>query len=96
MLAPFLGYGRFPTGQLLTALDTHAEPIPKGDTQPGDLALMMFGDEPQHVAILAPYVYGGLSIIHSYLPARKVVETRLDKDFEARIVAYYRLPNIEG
>jgi cell wall-associated NlpC family hydrolase len=95
MLAPFKGYGKQPTGELKIAMDAYAAPVSKRDARPGDVALMEFSGDPTHVVILAPYVHGGLSIIHSYLPARKVVETRLDKDFEDKIVAYYRLPNIE-
>jgi NlpC/P60 family putative phage cell wall peptidase len=95
MLAPFKGYGKQPSGELKEAMDAHAIPITKQEARPGDVALMVFGGDPTHVAILANYVYGGLSIIHSYLLARKVVESNLDKDFESKIMAYYRLPNIE-
>jgi hypothetical protein len=53
--------------------------------------------EPTHVGDpCANYVYGGLSIIHSYLIARKVVESNLDAELESNVSwRYYKLPNIE-
>jgi hypothetical protein len=55
---------------------------------------MAFDSEPQHVAIVGDYAYGGLSIIHAFLMARKVVETRLDDVWQCRVVAAYKFRGV--
>ncbi len=69
--------------------------IPMEDIRPGDLLLMRFEQEPQHLAIVGDYEFGGLSIIHAYAQARKVVETRLDDVWLSRVVVAYRFQGIE-
>lgn len=63
------------------------------EVEPGDFVLMQFDEDigASHVAIIGDYLYGGLSIIHAYLPSRRVVETRLDAGFKAKIVAAFEL-----
>lgn len=56
---------------------------------PGDLALFAIEGNPQHVGLLTDYE-GGLGVIHSYAPSRKVVEHRLDKKWQQRIVKVFR------
>jgi hypothetical protein len=58
--------------------------------EPGDLLLMRFEREPHHLAFAGDYVHGGLSMIHAYGTAGKVVEHRLDDAWRGRIVAVYR------
>lgn len=53
--------------------------------QAGDVLLMRFRANPQHLAI-----FTGENIIHSYSTVGKVVEHRLDGKWESRIVAVYR------
>lgn len=85
-----IGYSRTPDGaSLKAALDSSAA-RPVSDFQPGDILLMRFQAQPQHIAIATD-----IGIIHSYLMARRVVEHRLDAEWRARIVAAYAFPGVE-
>jgi len=66
------------------------EPIDKATIRPGDIVLMRFTGEPSHVAILANYLYGGLSVIHAYAASRKVIEHRLDDLWKSYITEAFR------
>jgi cell wall-associated NlpC family hydrolase len=90
------GYGTTPDGTLIAQLDAQANPIPRSQAQPGDIFLMRFNGDPQHLAIVADHPQGGLSIIHSYAGARKVVEHRVDEQWAARIVAAYSFRGVEA
>lgn len=95
----FVGYARLAhNGSLLRACQMVMEEIPAYAAEPGDVILMTFTEdkEPQHVGILGDYVHGGLSLIHSYAPARRVVETRLDDGWRSRIVAAFALPGVNA
>ncbi len=87
------GYGRSPAnGQLEAALD--AQPClialaDKQDRQPGDLLLMRFDEDPQHLAI-----YTGATIIHGYQRVRIVCEHGLDQRWMDRIVRVYRFVGV--
>ncbi len=87
------GYGRNPVaGQMEAALD--AQPCLQAlddiaDRLPGDLLLMRFDEDPQHLAIFA-----GDTIIHGYQRVRKVCEHRLDEVWAARIVGVYRFVGV--
>ncbi len=88
-------YSRQPDGQMLElTCDEQLERIPVEQIQPGDVLLMRFALEPQHLAIVGDYEFGGLSIIHAYAQMRRVVESRLDDVWLSRIVAAYRLPGV--
>ncbi len=82
-------YGRRPSGGLFeNALKIQPSLMIVADIedrQPGDLLLLRFKGEPQHLA-----VFTGDTMIHSYLQARKVCEHRLDDQWIKRIVACYR------
>jgi cell wall-associated NlpC family hydrolase len=80
------GYGRTPHDGLLESV-MKAQPCLKevNDLQPGDLVLMKFVKEPQHVAI-----YAGETIIHSYESVGRVVEHRLDATWLSRITHTFR------
>ena len=83
-------YTRQPDGQLLTAkLQALLLEIPVSDMAVGDLALFKIEGNPQHMGLLTDYE-GGLGLIHSYGPSKKVVEHRLDKKWEQRIVKVFR------
>jgi cell wall-associated NlpC family hydrolase len=73
--------------------DTHAVRV--DEPRPGDLLLMSWGHQ-RHIGIVGDYPFGGLSLIHAYMPARKVVETRLDEKFMARVMGVYRMPELAG
>ena len=80
------GYSRNPSGGLLeSALDDQPCLERVTDRQPGDVLLMRFSGEPQHLAI-----FTGENIIHSYESVGKVCEHRLSDVWAARIVRVYR------
>jgi cell wall-associated NlpC family hydrolase len=83
-------YGRSPHQGLLQAtLDSNDCIEHVTDRQAGDILLMRFASEPQHLAICA-----GETMIHSYLAVGKVCEHRLSSMWAARIVAVYRFKEI--
>ncbi|MDO9007218.1 MAG: NlpC/P60 family protein [Deltaproteobacteria bacterium] len=59
--------------------------------QAGDILLMRFAGEPQHVAI-----FTGENLIHAYEAIGRVVEHRLDAKWRKRIVRAYRFKGIEA
>lgn len=82
------GYSRVPSrGQLERALDEQPclERIAATDRQPGDVLLISFYGDPQHLAI-----FTGDTIIHSYASVGSVCEHRLSSVWAARIVRAYR------
>lgn len=84
-------YGRMPhAGLLQQTLDANSCIERVATHQAGDILLMRFTGEPQHLAICA-----GESIIHSYANAGEVCEHRLSSMWAARIVAVYRFKGIE-
>lgn len=82
-------YSRQPDPAMMRALlAEHMEPASK--PQLGDVLLMRFEKEPQHVAIVTD-----IGIIHAYAQARRVVEHRLDSVWKSRIVGAYAFKGIE-
>ena len=82
------GYGRTPAnGQLERSLDSQPclERVANHDRAAGDLLLMRFASDPQHLAIFA-----GETIIHAYEAAGICCEHRLSGLWESRIVRVYR------
>lgn len=59
---------------------------PAEDRLPGDVLLMRFAGEPQHLAI-----FTGATVIHSHAAIRRVVEHHLDAKWLRRIVQAYRM-----
>lgn len=80
-------YGRNPSGGLLeAALD--AQPCLRrilSAPQPGDILLMRFAGDPQHLAILA-----GATMIHAWSTVGKVCEHDFDAAWQRRVVRVYR------
>lgn len=74
-------------GRLEAAFDKQPEltRIPVSEMAPGDVLLMTFEGQPQHVAIVSE-----IGIIHSYEPLGRVVEHGLNEFWRARIVRAYR------
>lgn len=56
----------------------------------GNLVVLSYDGNSQHLGIIGDYP-DGFSLIHAYLPLRKVVEHRLDAEHTARIKKMYRL-----
>ena len=82
------GYGRTPANGLLQqALEMQPclQRVAMADRQAGDVLLMRFATEPQHLAIDA-----GATVIHSYQQVGKVCEHGLTDVWLKRIVAVYR------
>ncbi len=56
----------------------------------GQLALLSFDNNPQHLAIIVDYPHAGeLAIIHAHMSARKVVEHRLDLELRKTLISTY-------
>ncbi len=89
----FSGYGRTPNkGHLAAAMD--AQPMLErvasiADRAAGDILLMRFLGEPQHVGICT-----GDSIIHAYQAVDGCCEHRIDEKWAARIVRVYRVKGL--
>lgn len=79
--------------QMLELAGQHLVAIDKADMRPGDVVVLAF-EKQRHMGLLGDYPYGGLSLIHAYLPNRKVVEQRLDEVWAARIKQAFRFPEI--
>lgn len=83
-------YSRGPSGgQLESWLDKQDFLARVAMPQPGDILLMRFASEPQHLA-----VYAGPNIIHSYEAVGRVVEHILDDKWRRRIVCVYRFKDL--
>jgi cell wall-associated NlpC family hydrolase len=88
------GYERETTDSaMLDYCRAHMTEIAPSDLQPGDVLVCVNGTV-RHMAIVADYLYGGHSIIHAWLPARAVVECRLDEKFMAGVTACFRFPEV--
>lgn len=82
------GYGRSPNADFMRREcdrlmnRTH-------DPQPGDVLIMRFSREPQHVLIRTDH-----GVIHSWSVAKRVVEVRMPDAWSRRIVAAYTVPGV--
>ncbi len=82
------GYSRSPShGLLECALDEQPclERVEAMDRRPGDVLLIRFAGDPQHLAI-----HTGETIIHSFASVGRVCEHRLSSVWAARIVCACR------
>lgn len=91
-------YPRSPDGKsMLSICDLHMDRIDRASMQPGDVIVVRWEQDPQHVGILGDYLHGGLSMIHA-LGTRdgkgKVIEQRLDTSMLERFVAVYALRGV--
>lgn len=81
------GYARTPDGnRLQSECDRQLTRINIDDAVNGDIYLMRFKRDPQHLAIKT-----SAGIIHAFKNAGKVVEHTLDDKWRARIKRAYRL-----
>jgi NlpC/P60 family putative phage cell wall peptidase len=86
-------YRRRPDGVTLPAkLGEYLERKPISALAPGDVVMIRTDAVADHVALVGDYPLGGLTLLHAYLPARKVVEHRLDPAWRRRIVGAFALP----
>lgn len=64
---------------------------PASEMRVGDVALIAYNTEiPHHVGIIGNYLYGGFSLIHADGMVGKVVEHRLDANWQKMILETYR------
>lgn len=91
-------YPRSPDGKsLLEHCNQWMTRIAKNEMQPGDVIVIRWAKDPQHLGIVGDYVHGGLSMIHAYSDGSshgKVIEHHLGPAHLARFVASYRMPGI--
>lgn len=95
---PFTDYDRTDyapdpnSARLKHTLDEHLIEIPAANIRAGDVLLFKIIHLPQHVGIVADHTAGGLSLIHAYSPAGKVVEEALGNSWLSRVIGAYRVP----
>jgi len=65
--------------------------IRRDELRPGDILVMAFKKD-RHMAIVADYGGGGLSIVHAHLPNKRVTENILDETFLVRVRGCFRMP----
>jgi cell wall-associated NlpC family hydrolase len=86
------GYGRNPWHGLLEQCigrQPFLREVPKAEMRRGDVLLMRFSGEPQHIAI-----HAGATVIHAYESVGCVVEHRLADVWRARVVRVYRFEDL--
>lgn len=88
------GYGRTPAaGQLEAALEAQPDLeriLDREARQPGDILLLRFTDEPQHLAILTDEG----TMIHSFEAVGICCEHTITRGWAARIVRVYRFRGV--
>jgi len=85
-----VAYSKEPDGAYLTQkLMSLLPEIPLAHASAGNIALFKVRENPQHLAILTNYE-GGLGMIHSFAPSRRVVEHRLDDEWKSRMIKVFR------
>lgn len=83
-------YSRTPNvAELLEKLKDNLTEVFAEHIQEGDILLMDIIDNPQHLAVVANYKYGGWSIIHA-VAGKGVVEQRMTENWIKRINTAYR------
>jgi cell wall-associated NlpC family hydrolase len=84
-------YGRLPHDAMLEVwIDKQDFIWPVAIPQAGDILLMKFTGDPQHLAI-----FTGENVIHAYEEIGRTVEHRLDAKWRKRIVKAYRFRDLE-
>ena len=93
-------YTMNPDGKSLIALcDRFMNRLPKGaPLSAGHGVCVAIDQDPQHLAIIANFVHGGLSIIHACNArgVHRVIETRLRFDRAQKLVAAYSFKGVEA
>jgi NlpC/P60 family putative phage cell wall peptidase len=79
-------YGRRPDGKsLIAAMNDHGA-AQVDDIQAGDVLVFRYDKQPQHVALAS----SPETMIHSFAPAGKVVETSIGDYWKRRLTGIYR------
>jgi NlpC/P60 family putative phage cell wall peptidase len=91
----FGGYGRMPAhGLMQRVCESLMSAIPTSQAQPGDVLMMRFADDPQHLAILTDYRHGGDSVVHALSRVGSVCEHRLTSAWRVRCAGAYSMPGV--
>ena len=85
------GYRPQPNGTMQPLCREH---LVEDTPRPGNIFVMRFDTDPQHMGFFVPYRHGGLGVIHAIAARKRVVEHRLDAIWSKRIVASYRFPGV--
>lgn len=85
-------YSRLPQGDAIAChlAAARLDEIPVSDARPGDLLLMRFTREAQHVALVTEK-----GILHAHQQVGRVVEHRLDASWRRRVLAAYRFEGVD-
>lgn len=87
-----INYSRYPDGhELYNSCKEWLVEKPINQMQEGDVLLMRFNEEPQHLAVLVD----NNNIVHAYIMSKKVVLHRLDEEWKSRIIAVFEFKEIE-
>ncbi|MDD3287432.1 MAG: NlpC/P60 family protein [Alphaproteobacteria bacterium] len=85
-----LDYSSRPDGmKLVDALIEHGA-VKVGDISPADVLLFRYDNQPQHVALAT----SGDTMIHSFAPAGRVVETFIGDYWRRRMLGSYRFSQL--
>ena len=86
------GYARLPQGDSMKEHLLAAGLLPRDmpSARPGDVLLMRFTREAQHLALMTER-----GVLHSYQQVGRVVEHRLDDAWRGRIVGAYAFPEFD-
>lgn len=79
--------------EMLEFCRTNMREVKSSELQPGDILVQMHGTV-RHMAIVGDYPFGGLSVIHAWLPNRKVAECRLDDEFMRDVRGCFRFSEV--
>lgn len=82
------GYGRVPNGDFMLR-ECARLLVPTAAERPGDVLLMRFKREPQHLAFVTDR-----GMLHAYAGAGRVVETTMPRQWRDRIVGVYSIPGV--
>lgn len=87
------GYTARPNGDSLhQACQAQMQALTIEQLCPGDVLLFRFDAHPGHLGFLS----GTDTLLHAYLPRRKVVEHSLDAAWWRQVVGCYRLPGVQA
>ena len=88
-------YTRRPDGvSLLAWCDAQMDRIGEREMAPGDVVIICFDEDPQHLGVVGAHRFGGLSIIHALARSNGtgvVLEQRLAFAQNRKFIAAYRL-----
>ena len=92
--ASYSGYGRQPANGMLERIcDGFMERV--DSLEIGNVVGLRWSKETQHLGIIAPYCFGGLSLVHALESSGKVIEHRLADVWLKRITHIWQMPGIE-